>query len=83
VVGTLIATWDGWRGNMYRLVVDPRVRRQGVARALVVAGERRLARAGCRRVTALVTGSHEHAVGFWAAAGYDLDPAMTRRVKML
>jgi GNAT superfamily N-acetyltransferase len=44
LIGTLIATWDGWRGNMYRLVVDQRARRQGLARALVTAGEQRLAR---------------------------------------
>ncbi|HEX6471978.1 MAG TPA: GNAT family N-acetyltransferase [Streptosporangiaceae bacterium] len=83
VVGTLIATWDGWRGNMYRLVVDHRYRRQGVALALVAAGERRLAERGCRRVCALVTEAHPHAVGFWTAAGYGADPTMLRHVKML
>lgn len=29
IVGTLVAAWDGWRGNMYRLVVLPDHRRQG------------------------------------------------------
>ena len=27
IVGALIAAWDGWRGNMYRLAVDPAHRR--------------------------------------------------------
>ncbi|HEU5157884.1 MAG TPA: GNAT family N-acetyltransferase [Streptosporangiaceae bacterium] len=83
IVGTLIATWDGWRGNMYRLVVDQRHRRQGIALTLVAVGERRLAERGCRRLCALVTDEHEHAVRFWAAAGYGADPAMTRHVKMI
>jgi ribosomal protein S18 acetylase RimI-like enzyme len=83
IVGTLVATWDGWRGNMYRLVVDEGARRQGIALALVAAGERRLAARGCRRVCALVTDAHEHAVGFWTAAGYRADPTMTRHVKMI
>jgi ribosomal protein S18 acetylase RimI-like enzyme len=83
IVGTLIATWDGWRGNMYRLVVDRRHRRQGVALALVAAGERRLAERGCRRLCALVMDAHEHAVKFWTAAGYRGDPAMTRHIKMI
>ncbi|TMK73362.1 MAG: GNAT family N-acetyltransferase [Actinobacteria bacterium] len=39
VVGTLIAAWDGWRGNMYRLAVVPEHRRAGIGLALVQAGE--------------------------------------------
>ena len=34
-VGSLLGTFDGWRGNMYRLVVHPNYRRQGIGRALV------------------------------------------------
>jgi len=70
VVGSLIAAWDGWRGNMYRLAVLPEHRRARVASALVRAGEERLRAIGCKRITALVVGDHEHAVGLWASAGY-------------
>jgi ribosomal protein S18 acetylase RimI-like enzyme len=35
IVGSLIAAWDGWRGNMYRLAVLPERRREGIATALV------------------------------------------------
>jgi len=34
VVGALVAAWDGWRGNMYRLAVLPEYRRRGIARRL-------------------------------------------------
>ena len=34
------------------------------------AGEARLRAIGCRRITALVVGDHEHAVGLWTSAGY-------------
>ena len=40
--GTVIASWDGWRGAMYRLAVLPSLRRRGIAAALVDEGERRL-----------------------------------------
>ncbi|HEY6317717.1 MAG TPA: GNAT family N-acetyltransferase [Acidimicrobiia bacterium] len=39
LVGTLIVGWDGWRGNLYRLAVDPSARRRGVARTLVEQAE--------------------------------------------
>ncbi|HET7574661.1 MAG TPA: GNAT family N-acetyltransferase, partial [Solirubrobacterales bacterium] len=53
VVGALIAAWDGWRGNMYRLAVREDCRRQGIALTLARAGEAHLEAHGARRVTAL------------------------------
>src|ERR1700735_2955224 len=54
LVGTVIVTWDGWRGNMYRLAVLPDFRHRGIATALVRHGEHRLRALGCHRVQALV-----------------------------
>jgi ribosomal protein S18 acetylase RimI-like enzyme len=34
LVGSIIGTFDGWRGNIYRLAVHPDCRRRGVARAV-------------------------------------------------
>lgn len=81
IIGTLIAAWDGWRGNMYRLAVDPGLRREGVARELVSAGEARLRDRGCFRVTALVWGEDDPALGFWDAIGYSHDPRIHRFVR--
>jgi ribosomal protein S18 acetylase RimI-like enzyme len=83
VIGTLIAGWDGWRGNMYRLAVSPGSRRLGIAAALVAEAERRLAAKGCRRVTALVVHREEAAPAFWGSAGYEPDPTTARFVKNL
>ncbi|HZV72809.1 MAG TPA: GNAT family N-acetyltransferase [Conexibacter sp.] len=83
VVGALIATSDGWRGNMYRLAVDPAHRRRGIARALVRAGELRLHAGGTRRITALVAHDDEVACGLWRAAGYDADREIGRFVRNL
>ena len=35
LLGTLIAGFDGWRGNMYGMAVEPDQRRRGVGTALV------------------------------------------------
>jgi ribosomal protein S18 acetylase RimI-like enzyme len=83
LVGTLIAAWDGWRGNLYRLAVVPTYRRRGIARQLVGEGERRLAGKGAVRVGALVFAEHVPAVGLWLAVGYHRDARVGRFVKSL
>jgi ribosomal protein S18 acetylase RimI-like enzyme len=82
IVGTLMATWDGWRGNMYRLAVLPDVRRRGIASLLVHEGEGRLRALGCRRITALVLDVDAHAADFWTGVDYVTYP-MTRYVHSL
>ena len=54
IVGAVIAGWDGWRGNIYRLAVDAGHRRRGIGLQLVRAAEQYLHDCGVRRVTALV-----------------------------
>ncbi len=83
IVGALIAGWDGWRGNMYRLAVRERCRREGVGLALVRAAEEYLRESGVRRVTALVSFDDDVAGGFWEAAGYPRDLEIGRRVRNL
>ena len=83
IVGALIAGWDGWRGNVYRLAVLPSHRRRGIARQLVEAGHGRLRALGARRVTALVGGEEGAAHGLWRAVGYQRDELVHRFVRDL
>ena len=78
LVGTVISTFDGWRGNIYRLAVLPDFRRRGVARRLVAEAEKLMAELGARRVTALVEKDHPWATGYWDAAGYEEHHLMAR-----
>jgi len=86
VVGSIIAGWDGWRGNMYRLAVLPEHRRQGIAKDLVREAERRLYARGARRISILVEYEDVLAIAFWDSVkdtGYMPDPRMKRYVKTL
>jgi len=83
IVGALIAAWDGWRGNMYRLAVRGGHRRRGIALALVRAGEEHLCGQGASRITALVAFEDEAAAAFWESAGYPQDREIGRRVRNL
>jgi ribosomal protein S18 acetylase RimI-like enzyme len=69
MIGTVVAGWDGWRGNLYRVAVHPGARRRGVALALVRAAEDRLRARGARRVGAAVGHGDPVAAALWTAAG--------------
>jgi len=83
VIGAVIAGWDGWRGNVYRLAVDPQNRRQGVGLQLLRSAETYFRGCGARRVTALVAFDDADASAFWDAAGYPRDAEIGRRVRNL
>jgi ribosomal protein S18 acetylase RimI-like enzyme len=83
IVGALIAAWDGWRGNMYRLTVREGHRRKGIGIALTRAGEEYLRQCEVRRVTALVAFDDDVAGAFWESAGYPADHEIGRRVRNL
>jgi ribosomal protein S18 acetylase RimI-like enzyme len=80
LVGSLVATWDGWRGNFYRLTVLPERRREGIATALLREGERRLRGLGAARLAAVVADEDAVAMAFWRAAGYRLQGDRARFV---
>ena len=83
IIGSLLGTFDGWRGNMYRLVVHPQRRRQGVGRQLVRQMERVFAQWGVRRVNVLVEIDRPTAMAFWSAVGYPHDTRIVRHVGTL
>lgn len=78
IVGTLIVGWDGWRCHLYRLAVEPGLRRSGIARALVDTARTRAEALGAARLDAMVDTDNTGAVEFWARAGFELDTADRR-----
>ena len=83
IIGSIIGTFDGWRGNIYRLAVHPEYRRKGIARRLVSEAETWLRDQGAKRVTALVEKDHPWATGFWDTTEFVLEPLDLRYVRDL
>jgi ribosomal protein S18 acetylase RimI-like enzyme len=81
VVGSVIAGWDGWRGSIYRLVVAPGHRREGLGRHLLAAAEERLQDAGTVRAQAIVVEIDAQATSFWKASGWEQQAERLRFVK--
>jgi ribosomal protein S18 acetylase RimI-like enzyme len=80
LVATVIATWDGWRGGIYRLAVAPDRRRRGLGTTMLAEAVRRLQAAGAVRLAAIVVADDDRATGFWRAAGWEAQPARARFV---
>src|SRR5437879_12587970 len=83
LVGTLIGGWDGWRGHLYRLAVEPGCRRSGIARRLVANVEARLQELGAVRIDGIVVRRNTAAGTFWREIGYQRHVEVARYVKDL
>ncbi len=86
IVGCVIAIFDGWRGNIYRLAVAPELKRQGIATRLMAEAERRLRAQGAKRVAAVVDSQSMESVPFWeamASQGWTASHPGVRYVKSL
>ncbi len=83
IAGSIIVTFDGWRGNLYRLAVHPDHQRRGIARSLVSEAETWLRGQGVKRVVAVVEKDHPWAVGVWESTGFVLEPMDLRYVRDL
>ena len=83
IVGTVIAGFDGWRCHLYRLAVDPELRRRGIGSALLDAAHRRFESFGGRRADAMVLERNETGQRTWSAAGYEREDHWRRWVKPL
>ena len=74
IVATVMAGYDGHRGWVNYLAVDPVERGGGHGRALMARVEGLLEARGCPKLSLLVRSDNEQAVGFYRALGYDVDP---------
>jgi ribosomal protein S18 acetylase RimI-like enzyme len=70
LVGVVLGSFDGRRGWVNRLAVDPSARRRGVATALMTELETRLRARGCVQVNLLVFSHNDPGRTFWEDLGY-------------
>jgi ribosomal protein S18 acetylase RimI-like enzyme len=71
VVGTVLGGFDGRRGMMYHLAVDPRFRKRGIGSLLMGELERRLRAKGCIRYYLLVARDNHEAIPFYEGRGME------------
>lgn len=72
LVGTVIGGFDGRRGLVYHLAVDPQVRQLGIGSFLMKEVELRLHQKGCYKAYLLVVQDNPQAVDFYTRRGWDI-----------
>lgn len=77
LVATCMAGYEGHRGWINYLAVDPEYRRQGLARQLMRAAETQLKAAGCPKINLQVRTSNQTALGFYQAIGFTVDDVIS------
>ena len=77
VVAIVMAGYEGHRGWLNYLAVDPVHNGRGFGRAIVAEGERRLGALGCPKINLQVRHDNAAAIGFWEALGYVVDDAVS------
>ncbi len=83
ISGTVMGAWDGRRGWIYHLAVDPDHQRKGVGAILVREVETRLAAKGAKRVNAQVLKTNRQSLQFFRAEGYERRPDLLMIGKQL
>lgn len=77
LVGSVMAGYDGHRGWVNYLAVDPRRRTQGWGRSLMDDAERRLLAVGCPKLNLQVRSDNSSAVEFYRHIGYVQDDVVS------
>jgi ribosomal protein S18 acetylase RimI-like enzyme len=73
VVGTVLAGYDGHRGWLYRVAVNPRVQRSGIGTALVRHAEAALIALGCPKVNLQVRSRNAAVIAFYRKLGWEVE----------
>jgi ribosomal protein S18 acetylase RimI-like enzyme len=73
VVGSAMVGYDGHRGWVNYLAVDPDSRRRGIGRSLMTESERLLTDLGCPKLNLQIRTENAAAVEFYARLGYRVE----------
>jgi ribosomal protein S18 acetylase RimI-like enzyme len=77
VVATAMVGYDGHRGWVYYLGVDPAHQGKGLGRAMMAEAERLLREAGCPKINLQVRTTNQAVIDFYRRLGYTLDEVVS------
>lgn len=72
IIGAVLGGFDGRRGMIYHLAVDPSRRGEGIGRVLMEEVEDRLRVKGCHKYYLLITKDNRDTIGFYESLGCEV-----------
>ena len=77
IIASVMAGYEGHRGWLNYLAVDPAHQRQGYARSIVEEAEQLLRQAGCPKINLQVRTTNEGVIEFYRRIGYLVDEVVS------
>ena len=73
LIGAIMAGYDGHRGWLYEVAVEPELCRKGVGTKLVKHAVRQLQAIGCVKVNLQLRAANSEVVDFYASVGFEVE----------
>lgn len=77
IVASVLAGYEGHRGWLNYVAVDPEHQRKGLARQIVTEAENRLREAGCPKINLQIRSSTPGVIEFYRRIGYSVDDVVS------
>jgi len=82
LVGTAMAGYDGHRGWIYYLAVDPAYRRKGIGTVLMKEAEGLLAKMSCPKLNLQIRADNSDLQAFYEKSGYSVEERISMGKKL-
>ena len=82
VIGTVMGGYDGHRGWVYSIAVNPKHRKQGIGSNLLSFVQSKLANLGCLKINLQIMAENESVQSFYIANGFSLEHRISMGKKL-
>lgn len=82
VIGTIMAGYDGHRGWIYSIAVDPQHQKQGIGSDLLTFTQKKLTSLGCLKVNLQIMQGNKAVQRFYIANGYSVEQRVSMGKKL-
>ena len=82
VIGTVMAGYDGHRGWIYSLAVNPKYRKKSIGSLLLKHAEKELLKLNCPKINLQVLSSNKDIVNFYRKNGFNIEERISMGKKL-